>query len=287
MAIFILRDNQQEGPYEEHEVRAALVEGSLNRDTMAWIEGLPTWQPLGELFPQPGAHPQPAAPEADVSKLGLSAIFADTFKFPFCKSGWITILVGAVFFTFAGYIPFGGLFVSGYLIAFYIDIIATSATGKDDCPDWPSFSSFADDIIRPFLQGLGASIISLLPSVALGIAGLMYQSNALLILAGLFLVWSIFYYPVAMIGVVVFGNINGALPQQVLPAFLRTFPASLILGAVNLLFLALPYGNSWMAHGYSFVGRIFYYAVYLYCLMAEARFLGLFYRREKAAFQWE
>jgi hypothetical protein len=132
-----------------------------------------------------------------------------------------------------------------------------------------------------------AGIISVLPAIIAFILASYYESSPWMITAGALLVASLFYYPMAMIGVVLFGNIGGAFPHRVIPALCRTFPASLLLGIVNAALFALPVLNSYFARHLPLIGGSYQYCIYLYCMIVEARFLGLFYQRERSVIQWD
>ena len=60
MEIFVLRDGQQTGPFNEDTVQTLFQRGSLTAVDMAWRKGLPTWMPLGEVL-NPGSE-RPSAP---------------------------------------------------------------------------------------------------------------------------------------------------------------------------------------------------------------------------------
>lgn len=51
MAIFIHKNGQQWGPYEEQQVLAGLHDGTWSLSDAAWREGMAAWQPLGVLYP--------------------------------------------------------------------------------------------------------------------------------------------------------------------------------------------------------------------------------------------
>lgn len=57
--IWIGRDGQQYGPYDEASVRQWLREGKLTPDTLAWRDGMGEWAPLASLFPE---HAESAPP---------------------------------------------------------------------------------------------------------------------------------------------------------------------------------------------------------------------------------
>ncbi len=61
MEIWIGRDGERHGPYQEDDVRQWLRSGQLSREDLAWYEGLADWQPVSVLFPDE-AHSTPAIP---------------------------------------------------------------------------------------------------------------------------------------------------------------------------------------------------------------------------------
>ena len=48
MQIYILRDNQQVGPFTEAEIQAQLAAGTITPATMVWWEGMAEWKALAE-----------------------------------------------------------------------------------------------------------------------------------------------------------------------------------------------------------------------------------------------
>jgi len=103
-------------------------------------------------------------------------MFIDALTYPFRRNGWIMILVGAVFSVILDVLKFApligilvGLFSAGYFGAFYLDIVGTTMGGRDEVPDWPSFSSFWDDIISPFIRLVGLCLFSFWPVIAIAI----------------------------------------------------------------------------------------------------------------------
>jgi hypothetical protein len=61
--IFVLRDNQQTGPFTEANARTQLASGTISGSTLVWWEGLPEWQPLSRT-PLMIAMPTVPAPPA-------------------------------------------------------------------------------------------------------------------------------------------------------------------------------------------------------------------------------
>lgn len=51
MSTYILKDDQQTGPYEDADIQSGLATGTFAYHDLAWREGLPDWQPLSTLYP--------------------------------------------------------------------------------------------------------------------------------------------------------------------------------------------------------------------------------------------
>ncbi len=107
--IYIYKNNQQSGPYEEHLVLDQLKSGLLKPDDMAIRPGESQWQPLRTMFPQvsTAAAPPPveftdpvaatpvssSAPEAQYRNTILEKVF-----FGLCFLGAIGILAATVYY---------------------------------------------------------------------------------------------------------------------------------------------------------------------------------------------
>jgi uncharacterized RDD family membrane protein YckC len=63
MEVWIGRQGERHGPYQEEQVQEWLRSGQLSRDDLGWYDGLADWQPLSVLFPQ---DKPAAAPASDV-----------------------------------------------------------------------------------------------------------------------------------------------------------------------------------------------------------------------------
>ena len=65
MSTYILKNNEQTGPYEDADIRSGLASGAFSYDDHAWREGMAEWQPLSTLYPPPPSTPRiPPAPVA-------------------------------------------------------------------------------------------------------------------------------------------------------------------------------------------------------------------------------
>jgi uncharacterized RDD family membrane protein YckC len=64
MEVWIGRNGERHGPYQEEQVKEWLRSGQLSPDDLGWYEGLADWRPLSLLFPQdkPAPAPNPYGP---------------------------------------------------------------------------------------------------------------------------------------------------------------------------------------------------------------------------------
>jgi membrane protein YdbS with pleckstrin-like domain len=53
MGIFIHKNNEQLGPYEETEIKNFILEGRVSGEDLGWKEGMSDWKPLKELVIAP------------------------------------------------------------------------------------------------------------------------------------------------------------------------------------------------------------------------------------------
>lgn len=73
MEVWIGRDGERHGPYQESDVRQWLRSGQVSPDDLGWYDGMRDWQPLSSLYPHDrpesantasAATPPPAPPAA-------------------------------------------------------------------------------------------------------------------------------------------------------------------------------------------------------------------------------
>ena len=180
-------------------------------------------------------------------------MFADAMGYPFRFGGWAMILSGAVLsvvLDFAQTIPVVGLpvgvFALGFFAGFYLDIVSTTIAGDDGVPDWPSVTDFSDDILMPFLRMVGLVLFAFAPMVAV-VYFVSERAPAFPWAVGAAVAAGCFYFPMALLGSVVCGNLFGALPHIVLPGILRALPGYL-LAVPGMVIAAVACG---MAEEYS------------------------------------
>lgn len=60
MEVWIGRQGERHGPYQEEQIKEWLRSGQLGREDLGWYDGLADWQPLSVLFPLEKPTPPPA-----------------------------------------------------------------------------------------------------------------------------------------------------------------------------------------------------------------------------------
>lgn len=212
----------------------------------------PVEAPKAARAPKP-AEEAPRLPEPH--ELGRDAV-----NYPWRRGGAYVLVPGvflALAFAVASWAPMLGLASTligvSYFSAFYFQIVETTIAGRHTLPDWPEFSDFYDDLVRPGLQMAGLFILCrllvyLVAAVVIGTGLTSGEGTGWnIFFTPLFLMWVLIapnlglqalgleagwlhyldvavfwlYFPMAVLGVVFHGSLGGALPQRVFPAIAR------------------------------------------------------------------
>jgi hypothetical protein len=229
----------------------------------------------------------------DMKETQEQGMFADAVGYPIRFGGWAMIVTGAVLsvvLDFLQAVPVAGMaigaFAFGFFCGFYLSIVSTTIAGDDGVPDWPDVTDFIDDIGWPLVRVVGLGIISFVPVIVV-INLVPEHSSAFPWAVGAAVAAGCFYFPMALLGSTVCGNLYGALPHIVLPGIFRALPGYLL--AVPALVIAFVAGFA--AEVYSsripYVGWFVASAVAIYSMMIQARLIGLIYRRKREVLGWE
>jgi len=214
------------------------------------------------------------------------------FLYPFKGHGIYALIGGTLFLwvlDFLLMVPFVGfilaVFVGGYLSAYVMKIIRSSSDGEEEVPDWPDFTDFWDDILRPFFLLISVVIVSMTPAVIFFIAFKDYVFSIPISLALVFL--GSLLMPMALIAVSMFESVRALNPVFIISSIIKV-PLDYLIAVVflllavaleavvkNILVLAIP-----------FVGAIIGSFLSLYFLIIEARILGLIYNSNRIKLNW-
>jgi hypothetical protein len=220
---------------------------------------------------------------------GTTEQLVAAFGYPLRGQSWPLLLTGAAFF-------FGGsivatyslavgillhLLLAAYLVAYVIRIIAETAIGREQPPEWPGADDLWESFVKPFLLVNLAGVLCAGPGLAfLFHAGVEAPVGWALLLAGGFC------FPMALTAVAMFQTVSALNPMLVMRSIARIpfgyavaaclfFAASLLKAAGDSVSEMIPY-----------VGALIGCVASLYFLMVEARILGLLYRIHQTRLGW-
>jgi hypothetical protein len=243
----------------------------------------------------------------------LPVALADSFIYPLRGMGWALILFGAIALggvsVFSRFFFGGGIVLMGtvmYILAYFLQAVASSAGGSDDPPDWPDLRDAWNDILCPSLVfGIellaafvpllvinlllyeatpGHQTISVVRGVLTGFSNIDEPLASILRFAALAL--GLVPLPMAIVAGALSDSLSGLNP-------LRTFPAIFRIGLPYLPVLLLLTGT--IAGGATAMVMVSHVAVFggvlvtvatLYVGMVMARILGLTYHRYAKRIGW-
>ncbi|MBN2120269.1 MAG: hypothetical protein JW734_04365 [Candidatus Omnitrophica bacterium] len=259
--------------------------------------------------------------ESVQSQVSPAASFFDqlpsVFAYPFVRGGLSRFIIGVIFFSFLNFIAsfsiFGfatALFVAGYIIAWFIGIIHSTANGEDDLAAWPEFRDFWSDIIHPYLLFMLTAFLCRLPAL-LSYFGLLYLAGvsssifslfavfinpfaaayAFLPLYGIILVALLeilgaIYFPMGILAVALYGTVGALHPRVVVPSIFKALGPYTI---VCFLFMVIGMMNalsSFFGVILPVIGLLMTYPFTFYLIIVQARILGLIYRTHAEKLDW-
>jgi len=217
-------------------------------------------------------------------------LFKDIFTYPVRGGGKYILAIGAILTVGSHLMSFAplvggiaGLILFAYFCAMYFKMIESSATGGKEAPEYPDISNFFEDVIWPMLQLVIIGLISFGPLMIYQYeAGMEAQAP----IAAALSIFGAVYSPMAVLAVVVLGRISAISPHVVIPAIFRAGWRYLL--AVGLL--AVISGLESLSE--QFIADLFLIkylvmaVVGMYCLMANARTLGLIFRDRRDELNW-
>ena len=177
-----------------------------------------------------------------------------------------------------------GFLFTGYFCAIFYQIVETSATGRNEAPEFPETSDIFDDLLAPTGKVLLVGLLCFGP--AIGYMFLSPEDERSLITFFSFVAAGVVYFPMAILSVIVLGYLGALSPHIVIPAILnggKIYWLGVLL--LSLIFIAkiiieMTFGSSFI------IGNLITAFVSSYFLMVNARILGQVYRKRQEAIGW-
>ncbi|MCI4624735.1 MAG: DUF4013 domain-containing protein [Candidatus Magnetoovum sp. WYHC-5] len=218
---------------------------------------------------------------------------AKVFIYPFIGNGKLLLIAGTLTFFVLSHIPFtklyGQLLVSGYMIAYMMKIITSSAKGEKELPDWPDFTDITDDIIRPIFMMIAAIVVSNIPTIAY--AAYKYNVSSIQINDPILLTLPFIgtlYFPMSLITMSISNSIKGLNPVLVIKSIFSV-PVEYFF---TLLFLFIIVGIGLAEQIFiayikiPYVTPIISTFLSIYFATVEMRLLGLLIYCNRERFDW-
>jgi hypothetical protein len=229
----------------------------------------------------------------------------NAFKYPVLGDGLFLLFGGSFFFGFldvANYVSRHGfqyglrammmrvtiftfIFGTGYLFSYLKKIIASTAAGDRNMPDWPEFSEWHGDIVAPMFQFLLLTVLCFGPALAVYV----WSEGDYPWLVWLAALVGAIYFPMAFLGIAIFDSLAALNPKFVVGSILRvpreyTIAVAVFCGSIAIRqvlefvlgkLLKIPLAPTLIAD-----------LIMIYLLMVEARILGVLYFSEQHTLGW-
>lgn len=234
---------------------------------------------------RPIALPQSRANAAPV---GFFASMPSALVYPFQGSGVILLVAGTAFFFVLGRLPLLGVIITGYLFSYAKSIIASTAEGRRELPDWPDFSDWKDDILVPYLHMIALVLFAFGPSLLIA-AWQSWHGENLRVAFFCALAFGLLLAPMGMLALTMFDSVLALNPIPLIMTAAR-IPFQYLVAALAFEAGLLLYWFAETAIDKAITVPILPELVssflYLYLLAVGMRILGLLYLNYSDRFGW-
>lgn len=222
--------------------------------------------------------------------------------YPFRRNGFILLVTGTLFFgiltgllsapSFGLFALLGilvlGLFTSGYLAAYLLKIIVSSAGGEEELPAWPDFNNWWDDIIQPALLVIATFVVSFAPVLGVAFWGGDLDPSVRLVFLVASLLFGCFYLPMGLLAVAMYDSMFALNPLLIVPSIIKIpkeylaacFTLALIIVIETACSFVLNLIPIWI------IPALISGFLSLYFLAVEMRILGLMYQTKQDDLNW-
>jgi hypothetical protein len=265
----------------------------------------------------PGFVPPKVVIEAPEGRRGYVSDLIASFFFPSHVGNlvtfmivWLLLAMSITVLPFAGIVGAGGIFIiAGWYSAFRFGVIAESAAGKEELPDFSFDEGWWDGVVSPFLNWVGSWVIVCVPAVIVmwiesgpgwstvgetlgllsgGVAAIIqntYLAGSWIQLAALCL--GMFVWPfIALCFALGSGSGLGRL-DLLIETMVRTLPVYVLTVALAYLPVVVELSAKSVQPG--FATAAMFTGAALYLEIVGLRAIGLYYHhfKEKFAWSWE
>jgi len=210
------------------------------------------------------------------------------FRYPITTKGVLVLIFGALVYEFLFILGLGlfaivfSLVGWGYLSAFFLSIVQSSAGGEKEMPGLPDINEFMDEVVKPFFWMVGAVAFSALPQMIYAFYCALTEvafSDRVLTYLG---IWTAVYFPMAAMSVAIWRSVGAVSPHIVIPTILKIPAQHLLMSALVLVIwhgaiYALAHVSVWAAeHRLGvFLSLYLIFFVLLYFICVIGRVIGM------------
>ncbi len=236
-----------------------------------------------------------AAARESAKEKTFGAYVREAFGYPVNADGSALLAGGVLFFSAvrlaqaaAASVFYGialsillGVFVAGYLFSYLKSIVATSADGDEEMPDWPDLSDFKEDVLEPFFQLVALLVLCLGP-------GVVVMALAEDVAGWSVLACGLFYLPMGLLGVSIADSTTAGLnPALMVPSIIRVFGHYLVVLGMLAVFVGVRWACLRLENYLPFlVGIAVGELLSLYVLVVMMRVLGCLYHVNRRRLRW-
>jgi hypothetical protein len=177
------------------------------------------------------------------------------------------------------------IFCTGYLFSFLKSIIATTAQGDDEMPDWPEYGGWGESGFHPFFELLAVFLVCLGPGYCY--VWFVHPHQAWLALT--LFIGGLAYLPMALLALAIYDNLAALNPVLVLLSIMRV-PLEYAATCLVLGVLVLSSGEAanWLRENVDvpIIAPMVAEFLSLYTLTVVMRVAGLLYYSKKDRLNW-
>ena len=220
------------------------------------------------------------------------------FKYPVSGSGIYLLIGGTVFVAVLEFIArlptiffYGSIilsiFLAGYLCAYFISVMRSSARGGTSPPDWPDITDMVSNVFRSLLIVSFPATVSFFPALVYWFYSVFFHGHVSILIGSVAV--GALYYPMALVASVMTGapmnsaNIVGIV-SSIVKVRREYFFAELVLAflaCVSFVAYFIVTVVTGALAGAIIAGFALRFT-YLYFLMIYAHILGLLYRQSES-----
>ncbi len=183
-----------------------------------------------------------------------------------------------------------GVMVVGYLCAYMLKLVVSSAAGEKVPPDWPDFGNFWDDILRPMFLVVGTCAVAFLPVTVYWLANVAYTDLGLeftgeVMLLRVLAVLGALYLPMALLAVAMYDSFTGLNPLRVFGSVAKVF-IPYVVTCVVMILVVLGVSLFGYLPQIPIVSFVLSSAISIYLVMVEMRLIGLLYYSHRFRLNW-